>query len=311
MQGTLHRYMYERPDCVNRTDSESFSALFYAVIHNHVDVVELLLEAKAAPNMIDIHGRTVLEIAILKQYNDIIEILHPGYLQQQDEDMMAMNQTKSNQIIYDYITLFKNNLPHPSAIKSTGFYTNVIEMLNACELLDFSSDIIEKQMSLFQFTNINSDTLKEHNIHLNYQRNEILNAIKVFHLHKWKLARSVMNKTNKKKIKLDELIYYTYLICEQMYVDYSALNYIENQKFKIKDLAEKCSDNMNYAKTLMRLSVILNKYERYVENVILKDNCLHPAGFIEDINSSKSLKWIVGCVVPALGFTVLYGYFKK
>lgn len=273
-------------------------------MYNHADVVELLLDAKANSNLIDLQGRTVLDIAVLKQYNDIIELLHPGYVQQQEEQNMAMHQDKANQVVYDYITQFKNNLP-TSDIQYSGFYTNVIEMLNACELLDFSSGIIEKQMSLFMFINSDNDTLRKHNIYLNYQRNEVLKYMKVFNLYKWKLVRSVVTKTKKKTNKLNIFIFYAYLICEQIYIDYSTLHYIENYKYNMKDLSKKVEDP-KFAKTLMSLSLILDKYERYVERTILKTSCLHPAGFIGSTCDSKLLN--LSFIVPAIGFAVICRY---
>lgn len=294
---------------MNKTDSDSQSALFYAVIHNRPDVVELLLDANVETNVHDLQGRTPVDIAILKQLNNIVELLQPGYLAQQEQELLALHQDRSNYTTYDYITLFKNNLPSHNDIEQTGFYTNVIEILNACYLLDYSSTIIENQTSLFELINSNDDTLKQNNIHLSYQRNEILKNIKLFNLHKWKLSRSVVNRTNTKNLKMDELIYYVYLICEQLYVNYSAFNYIENNKFQLTDVRKKC--DMNYVKTLVRLSAILNKYERYVEKEILKQDCLHLPGYIESPNTSNLIKGTLSCIVSVLGLGMMFYCFRK
>uniref|UniRef100_A0A8D8Q170 Uncharacterized protein n=1 Tax=Cacopsylla melanoneura TaxID=428564 RepID=A0A8D8Q170_9HEMI len=265
-------------------------------------MLQVLLDSKASTTFHDLHGRTVLEIAVLKQYNDIIELLHPGYQQQQEEELMAAHQEKSSQVVYDYITLCKNNLPSDN-IESTGFYTNVIQMLSACELLDFSSDIIEKQMSLFEFLNIDCDKLRQNSIHLDYQRNDILKNLKQFHLHKWKLSRSMVTRSN--NIKLDELIHYIYLVCEQMYVNYSALHYIENHNIQIKTLLDNYNSK-DHVKTLLRLSDILNKYERFVEGTILKKSCLHPAGLIEQTDNNS--KPVLYYILPSIGLAVSLVY---
>lgn len=297
-----------QPNSVRKTDCESQTALFYAVLENHVDVVELLLDANAATNVHDLLGRTPLDIAIFKQYNDIVELMQPGYLAQQEQEVLNVHQDMSSQITYDYITLFKSNLPVSDDIEHTGFYTNVLEMLNACGLLDFSSDIIEKQVSLFEFINAKSDNLEKYNIHMNYQRHEILKNIKLFNLHQWKLSRSVVDKTNRKTIKLDAFIYYVYLVCEQLYINYSALNYVENNVFQLKQVSEQCDVKL-YSKTLIRLSAILNKYERFVEREILKSNCLHLPGYIEGPKSSNLVKSLF-IIVPTMGL-VWFLYSRK
>lgn len=291
----VKRLLFKHPECINKVDSQSCSALYYAVSNNYPDVVKVLLAAKAKTNTIDIMGNTVLNIAVTKEYDEIVELLSPGYFEKLNAFVPIAGNSDESLPLYQ-ITTFRENLPR-SNIHKTGFQSYVIEMLRICQLSEIISDFVQRQTSLFEFLNMDETMFQEHNIALSYQKNEILNAVKKYNLCKFKIARSVRKKCNDESMKMDDVINYIYLICEQMYTTYSSLHYAQCQKYEINDLASKA--NVKPAGGLLKLSLTLSKFERLMEYTLLTQ-CTHPAGFIDEDRPTFH-KYFLYAIFPLLG----------
>ena len=69
-------YLKKYPWFVNCVGPSGWTPLFYAVRSNQIEVVKVLLENGANPTIFDKDGTTILDIAIKKEYAELITLLH-------------------------------------------------------------------------------------------------------------------------------------------------------------------------------------------------------------------------------------------
>ena len=60
---------------MNAKSNYGFTALIWAAINGHLDVVKALIEARAIVNAKDNQGRTALDLAKQNHKNDVVELL--------------------------------------------------------------------------------------------------------------------------------------------------------------------------------------------------------------------------------------------
>ena len=71
----IRPYLKKYPWFVNCVGPSGWTPLFYAVRSNQIEVVEVLLENGANPAIFDKDRVTILDIAIKKEYAELISLL--------------------------------------------------------------------------------------------------------------------------------------------------------------------------------------------------------------------------------------------
>lgn len=71
------RLLVRRGANVDHPSNKGETALQHAVLHDHAEIVKLLIEGKADPNKADAKGYTPLALARRKGNPDILKLLEP------------------------------------------------------------------------------------------------------------------------------------------------------------------------------------------------------------------------------------------
>ncbi|CAH0559298.1 unnamed protein product [Brassicogethes aeneus] len=148
-------------------DNQGWTALFWAINSNHVNVVEYLWDEGVDFTKADIRGHTPLDLAKLNDFQDIVKIFAV------DEDIYVNYFDSSN----------SSNLLDVSDIKKPKFFNDICNILFALRSENVIKHFHDKNISLVDFLSSNDDDLKNLGILMPYQRRKILNGLYKFHKH--------------------------------------------------------------------------------------------------------------------------------
>lgn len=154
-------------------DNQGWSALFWAVTNNHVEVVKLLLTTELSVDKLDIFCNTLQSYAVNYDFPEIVELLPK---QKTIETIFSVQEQ-----LYDLDKIF-------TTIKQKGkdnFMRDIYCLLVGmnCEHLKILED---KNLSLYEFLTLTDERLLELGVKMPYQRYTILRGLYRFHKQSFK-----------------------------------------------------------------------------------------------------------------------------
>ncbi|KAK6640940.1 hypothetical protein RUM44_012638 [Polyplax serrata] len=271
---------------INLQDKEGSSALFYAVINNNLELVKKLVDAGSDTTLIDRYGRTVLNIALLKEFQDVAKILG-----------LEENHVGNSSEKYKLNDHPLNELPSPNG---TGGFSSDVETILSSRTLAKS----QVKVSLPEFLNATEDDLFRMGIPFHHDRMKLLKyTIHRYHLKPWK--KSSMPAISMRNKKITDAVEITSSILKHLTLANATLTYIrarilarlsrnpDHETFE-KEVISALISTYNMAE---RMKLVLGKTLKHFSKV---DICL-PDDFIstKDRNKIISQNWIQCVVVVA------------
>ncbi|CAG9862166.1 unnamed protein product [Phyllotreta striolata] len=147
-------------------DNQKWTALFWAVSNNQVDVVEYLIEENLSCNTTDVRGNTPLDIAKTNGFKEIEELLSYDDI----EEFYNVPEP-----CFDEVLDQTNNNGEPI------FFQDICEMLCGMKSQQTIKLLKDSDICLKDFLSISDEELEELGIEMPYRRYRILAGLHKFH----------------------------------------------------------------------------------------------------------------------------------
>lgn len=157
---------------IDMADNTGWTALFYAVYGNNIDIVRQLLSAGAKVDRVDARGRRPFDIASEKGFDEIQQLVVPTV---SDENEFC--EAAIDDVFYD--------IRDPLSEIQNGFPYIIYSILETIRLQRYFPKIRESKMTLERFLLITNDELRRVGVCFDLHRRLILQAVKSFLLADW------------------------------------------------------------------------------------------------------------------------------
>ncbi|XP_022919371.2 ankyrin repeat, SAM and basic leucine zipper domain-containing protein 1 [Onthophagus taurus] len=268
-------------------DNQGWTALFWAIDSNQVDVVKMLLNDGFICDKMDIRGETPTQIALKHGYEEIVKLL-PS-IDVPYENLTCYTQESFNDFFNKGCTLFLSDV------------CVILYGMNSENAID---KFITSRISLLEFLHINENGLKKIGVNMPYERYRILNGLYKFHKQPFRLKSIPIIKKNE-KISLANVGTSILSACRQIVVMNASLKYL------IENVNE--SELERFKKEILSLNQQVEKIEKVVE--VLNKKCLlwDKYNYSPDLISSSSIRKIKSMfwkkIIYSFGFLSVMGFF--
>lgn len=278
-------------------DLQGWTAVFWAAHHNQPEILEILIAHGARMTEVDKYNRSVLDIAELHEYNEIVEILKKHLQIPEEVEDPYFNE----------ITTWHDYYPGINKGQKPEYRSEIPHLLYGMHLENFTSAFMKTGMDLRTFLLLEEDDMLKLGMELPYERQRLKIGLRNFHKRNWKI-KAVVGMTAQRPENFSMLNYLTSLgsHLHQIYVLEATLQYVLREYNRIQDqikfeppdspirekltsAAKKLIFNINcIRKAMNRVKYILKK---------IADNTPEPADLIKE----KSLQDItMGYVTEAM-----------
>ncbi|XKL68541.1 hypothetical protein PGB90_004032 [Kerria lacca] len=236
---------------VNDVDNDGWSALFYAVNRGDLNIIEILLKYNADTTKRDKKNRLPYDIAIDKDYSQIISVLKQEVI----SDSKTDNFQSKNELILQ--TANKNMIIFNK--DDTHYYNEVSEMIlaTASDMKRYLDIFSSKYLNLRQLLLLKSkDELKKIGVIFSLHRKTILERIRLFHLGSWSTKSFGLTMKNDENQLHQLMTTFTFVstLYRQLYILRSTIMYIRNDILTSNFVNEKTTiDSLKNIKTILIL----------------------------------------------------------
>lgn len=174
--------LIEKGADVNTADQDACTPLFYAVNSGNAHLVSLLKDAGADIYVINRAGYSLMDVALEKDYHDIVKILNTGL-----ESIT-------------WITSFEDNINFKNAYQRiisalplkhdrySGYKQDVFNLMSAIRLAHLNEHFYNNNIGFGHLLTSDEDKLKNVGIKFWYERRKILKAVDKFHEYPWSMS---------------------------------------------------------------------------------------------------------------------------
>ena len=159
-------------DHINYADGDQKTALFYAVLANRYNVVELLINEGADKGWMSYRGDTPYNIAITKGFDELLPLLY-FEIDEDKQDIIETNKAST------WLSLF----PVDNGITSDAIDDDILSILYGMGLESYKACF--RGISLKRFLQLKEDDLERLGIDISVHREKFITELFKFHKREW------------------------------------------------------------------------------------------------------------------------------
>ncbi|KAK9504123.1 hypothetical protein O3M35_010527 [Rhynocoris fuscipes] len=233
-------------------DDYGWTAIFFAVDSGDVNMVQMLKDAGSNISLTDKKGRTLYDLATVKNYNVIAEIVNT----ENKSFLNELNLIKKEKMSKYDILMY--DMPDYKKSDFNGFTEDALKTIMAAGLTNLVNLFIEKKIGYCQFLIFKDEDWKKIGVNISFDRKKLITYSNRIIQKKWsqdafikqwndefslfKLIQLVSN-----AIRIVHILIATYRICFREYNNTMLGNY------KIKAIIKNCLQDLNLLKKLIKI----------------------------------------------------------